>query len=564
MSLPEIPCLSIAIAPLRDAGHFAIHVIRAPYAGGYVLHDAVLTPALGQLWQAWQEMFSTRSLPDVPHISSVSSPPPDPVLPMNVFVAAEEQPIGYSGRLMQNLGISLWQWLFDGAIESSLNRSQGIAMGQKKPLRLRLEIRDPQLIGLPWEIMQDGAGKQAVSLSQHLLFSRTTSDVDTLPQLRSDPMLKILLVLGQDSEPGRNSATTPGGVFGVEAMQTLKLEQEAIALSHVLRVSGMTGIGTATNTPCQVDTLIQPTPAELIRALESDLYNVFFYAGHGVPAPDGGLLFLRPEKTLNGTELAQVLTRCQVKLAVFNACWGAQSDHHPGLQAAGDGNSSRSIPRSSLAEVLIHHGVPAVLGMRDSITDEEALSFIKAFAGALADRMPIDQAMAVARQHLLTLYKFNQQAWTLPVLYMHPDFDGELLKPREDSLTRIPGPITRLGQTTPTASLRSLKTSKVWNIQGGIMRVGRDKTENDLVLQEDHGGVSRKHAIIFYRNVDSVAAPSTFFLEDCSSYGTWVFSDSRGWQKIHRQEVPLFSGVQLKFGSSQNESFEFIVSPAEE
>jgi hypothetical protein len=96
------------------------------------------------------------------------------------------------------------------------------------------------------------------------------------------------------------------------------------------------------------------------------------------------------------------------------------------------------MPRSSLAEVLIHHGVPAVLGMRDSIADQEALSFIQTLAQALAARMPIDQAVAVARQQLLTLYKFNQPAWTLPVLYMHPEFEGELIKPIEEGITELP------------------------------------------------------------------------------------------------------------------------------
>ena len=89
---------------------------------------------------------------------------------------------------------------------------------------------------------------------------------------------------------------------------------------------------------------------------------------YGVPAPDGGMLFLQADRAMNGTELAQVLTRSRVKLAVFNACWGAQPDQQ-GHQA---------IPRSSLAEVLLHHGVPAVLAMRDSIADQEALSFIQA------------------------------------------------------------------------------------------------------------------------------------------------------------------------------------------
>jgi hypothetical protein len=282
------------------------------------------------------------------------------------------------------------------------------------------------------------------------------------------------------------------------------------------------------------------------------------------------LLFLRPEMTLNGTELAQVLTRCQVKLAVFNACWGAQPEQYgnesiPGINPS---QMSQAIPRSSLAEVLVHHGVPAVLGMRDSITDEEALSFIQALAKSLAERLPIDQAVAVARQHLLTLYKFNQQAWTLPVLYMHPEFDGELLKPIEANLTQLPGMVTRVGPATPKASLRSLHSDKTWQIRGGVIRVGRDNQQNDLVLEEDQGGVSREHAVIFCRQFDRHGrTESTYFLEDFSRFGTWVLRSDSGtsdWQKVHRQEVRLPSGARLKFGSSQNEILEFILhSPLE-
>jgi pSer/pThr/pTyr-binding forkhead associated (FHA) protein len=85
-----------------------------------------------------------------------------------------------------------------------------------------------------------------------------------------------------------------------------------------------------------------------------------------------------------------------------------------------------------------------------------------------------------------------------------------------------------------------------------------------MVLQEDHGGVSRKHAAIFFRHGDAGSnAPPTFFLEDFSSYGTWVLG-VKGWQKVHRQEVPLHSGAQLKFGSSQNEPFEFLIHHSNE
>ncbi|HTL90021.1 MAG TPA: CHAT domain-containing protein [Leptolyngbya sp.] len=541
MSPSALPCLSLAIERLRasQAQHFAIHVIDSPYRGGYLLRDCLWTDELVQYWRSWQEMFSSRGLPEVPHVSQVGTQP------IKAVELPAAQPVSRSARLMQNLGISLWQWLFDGVIQGSLNRSQGIAQGQGKALRLRLDVRDPDMISLPWEIMQSAAGKQAISLSQQLLFSRTTSDVDALPDLRSETSLNVLLVLGQDTEPDLPIGRVENSKR--DELRRLKLEQEAAALSRILRERQGSHRSAA---PCFVEILLQPTPTELIDRLEKGHYNVLFYAGHGVPAPDGGLLFLRPNQPMNGTELAQVLTRCRVKLAVFNACWGAQ----PKVQ------DHQTIPRSSLAEVLLHHGVPAVLAMRDSITDQEALGFISAFAQALTDRMPIDQAVAVARQHLLTSFGFNYQAWTLPVLYMHPEFDGELIKPIEEGMTQIPHAPSQLGVQNPVASVRSLEDTKVWTIRGGLMRVGMS-AENDLVL-DNEPGVSRKHAEIFYRSAMQDTKQPMYFLRDFSRYGTWV-STVNGWQKVHNYEVPLFSGAQIKFGGSQNSVLEFLVSPVE-
>lgn len=549
MPVSDILCLNLAIARLitSEANQYAIWVLRAPYPGGYVLHDCVWPEDLTHTWHAWQSMFSLRGLPQVPHVAAapIDLPPPPPNLP-------ESGNLPYGGRLMQHLGIRLWQWLFEGPIRSSLDQSQGIAMGQSRSLRLRLEIRDPDLIALPWEIMQPQAGRQAISLSQQLLFSRTTSDVAPLPETSLSQSLKILLVLGQDTEPTTApadfSSSHPADPLA-EARPALDLEQEAAALARILTNFENLSLNTygVVPVPSQVDTLLQPTPAELIEHLESGNYNIFFYAGHGVPAPDGGSLLLRSGTALSGTELAQVLTRCRVKLAVFNACWGAQPDHDAQRVA---------IPRSSLAEVLIHHGVPAVLGMRDSITDQEALSFIQAFAQALSYRMAIDQAVAVARQHLLTLYKFNQPAWTLPVLYMHPEFDGRLVVEEEKTILP-PEPPTWMGHAIPMASLRLLgKPTKVWPIRGGMMRVG-SRGDNDLVLQD--AGVSREHAEIFCRDIsaDGDAKP-TYFLRDFSRYGTLILG-TEGWQRIHRQEVPLQSGAQLKFGNPLGQTLEFLL-----
>ncbi len=522
-----MPSLNLAIARLNiGTDNFAIWVVNAPYPGGYAHHDCVWSPHLTQAWIDWQEMFAGHGRLDLP---PGSTPPPTNPQTMDLVSPPNGQTPGpYTSRLMQYLGISLWRWVFDGAILGSLERSQGMAMGEHTPLRLRLEIRDPDLIALPWEIMQREAGQPAISLSKQVLFSRTTTEVDPLPYLRTEPALNILLVLGSDEK--------------------LQLEKEALILKKTLCDSPVVGNHSQGYAPCTVTTLLQPTPQQLIQELESREYNVLFYAGHGLPAPDGGLLFLQPEMTLNGIELAQVLTRNNVNLAVFNSCWGAQPD----------GVNRQAMPSSSLAEVLIRHGVPAVLAMRDQIRDDESLSFIQAFAQALRKRLPIDEAVAEARQHLLTIYKFNKPAWTLPVLYLHPNFNGELIKSFGEGITELPETaIPSITSSDPTACLRSLEGGVTWFLRSGVTRIGRTK-DNDIVIPGE--SVTREgHAEILCRNNLSGATPiRTYSLRDLSTYGTW-FLALNGWQQILREEVPLKSGMQLKFGSPKGEIWQFII-----
>ena len=558
MTREESLCLWVAIDSLQaQRDRFAIWVLRAPHPSGHVHYDCQWSPQLAQAWQSWQSLFSLRGLPQVPHI-------PSAYVPQFVFENFEDsssggdaaeagQPSSYSSRYMQHLGVTLWQWLFDGPIKSSFDRSEGIAMGQDTPLRLRLEIRDPELIALPWEIMQPQPGSRALSLNRKILFSRTSSDVDPLEPTSLDRGLKILLVLGKDS-PGENRVSEPNKKSSDDESENsagadsvvLQLEQEAALLKKILEQSSDLSMRPTANR--RVDMLLQPTAAELSTALETGGYNVFFYSGHGVPGPDGGLLFLS-DATLSGTELAQVLTRAGVKLAVFNTCWGAQPEE----------TKQRSLPRSSLAEVLLHHGLPAVVAMRDSIADEEAISFIQVFAQTLAERKPVDEAVAIARQHLLTLYHFNQPAWTLPVLYMHPDFDGSLLLSEET--TRI-NEHTSFRPRRRQAVLRDADDpQQVWPIYSDVMRIGRKPETSDLVISDPW--VSSSHAEIFNRRVTSHQADDglkiVYFLRDNSRYGTFYLQEGT-WREVHRQEVTLTSGTCLRFGSkSDGQMLEFVL-----
>lgn len=556
-------CLWLAVdSLLAQRDRFAIWVLRAPHPSGHVHYDCNWSPQLDQAWQQWQSMFSLRGLPQVPHIPSAYIPQ---FVLEDVSAApaeAEAQPASYSSRYMQNLGVSLWQWLFSGPIVSSFERAQGIAIGQDQPLRLRLELRDPDLIALPWEIMQPQIGSRALSLHRKILLSRTSSEVDKLEAVTLDQALKILLVIGKDSPHQRQSSTSTENLEekieekasyaakespnSSDSDEMLQLGQEAALLKKILEQgSDLSMRPTARR---QVDVLLQPSAADLSRVLETGNYNVFFYSGHGVPGADGGLLFLS-EATLSGTELAQVLTRARVKLAVFNTCWGAQPEQ----------TRQKALPRSSLAEVLLYHGMPAVVAMRDSIADDEAISFIQVFAQALAERKPVDEAVAVARQHLLTLYHFNQPAWTLPVLYMHPDYDGGLL------LNEATTQINERSDFRPLrrqAAIRDCDNpQEIWPIYSDVMRIGRKPDMNDLVISEPW--VSSTHAEIFHRRITSEQSgdglETAYYLRDNSRYGTFYLYNG-SWREVHRQEITLQSGTQIRFGSrSDGRLLEFVV-----
>ena len=529
--------LSLAIDSLSQSppNHFAIWVLECPFPGGYAHHDQIWDDTMANVWSSWQQFFSLRELPRVPHVPSAYVPQFMLDDWLDQVAPAEAGGSGYTGRLMQGLGVSLWDWLFAGPIRQSLERSLGIAMGQHQPLHLRLDIRAPELIAIPWEVMQPQPGRPAVSLDSQFRFSRTTSAVDPLNSTELENALRILLVLGQD-EVGTGPARPSAG-------QELQLPQEAEVLKGLLeRSASQLEVGPNPQVMCQVQPLVEPDPQTLINALESGHFNVFFYAGHGIPAPDGGRLFLRQDCPMGGTELAQALTRRRIQLAVFNTCWGAQPDQQ----------QNRVIPRSSLAEVLLHHGLPAVLAMRESIADEEALSFIQAFAQGLAQRKSVTQALALARQQLMTLYQFNHPAWTLPVLYLHPQFEGDLLGSVAMDVTQIPG---QAMPPKPSGLLRCVDDPKrCWRVQEGVIRVGR-LPDNDLVISEPW--VSKYHAEIFSRSLPGAAPDAThFYLKDMSRFGSY-WLDGESWRAVHRKEIPLSPGTRMKFGSLEGQLMEF-------
>lgn len=503
MVQPAFPALQIVCDRLNQSpsnDHFVIWATATPFVRGYAQEDVLWDEQLSRIWLAWQAMFTPTQTPHYP-IQNV------PVAPLDL---TPDPQISLSSRLMQSLGVQLWQWLFPRTIAASLARAEGVALGQKEALRLRLDIRDPNLLPLPWEIMQAEMGKQAISLEPNLFFSRTIGDVNPLQLQDNLRTLNILCLVGQPEHQ----------------QGTLDLSPETAYLQHILQTDDQHQING--------DILIEPDLQTLITTLNRQKYHVLIYSGHGEPAADGGQIHLNKTTQINGKELAQLLRQNGIRLAVFNSCWGAKSYQH----------HHQAIAASSLSEVLIHHGLPAVIAMRDPINDVEALTFIQSLMQALSDRCYVDQAVAIARQTLLTRFKFNSPVWTLPILYLHPEFDGKILPhllPITELPTQLPQPIS--AQTIRLTSLQS--PERQWTFQSKLIRIGR-RSDNDMSIEEQW--VSKEHAEIIQRD-------DNYILRDSSRFGTLIAYPNEPWRIIHQEEFPLKEGCQICFGSEQGEHF---------
>nr|WP_277875246.1 CHAT domain-containing protein [Alkalinema sp. FACHB-956] len=303
------------------------------------------------------------------------------------------------------LGQDLYNALFQGTVRDSWMVAQGIAQHQQDILRLRLGLKGDRLPRLPWEVLH--AGDRPLSTGTDVVFSRYHSAFTavgsklSLHSTNTQPNqpLRILMVLAAPTD-----------------QEMLQLHQEAVHLKAELqreqdrRFDGPT---------IELQILDQPGREQLTQSLEQGHFDILHYAGHSNLGSAGGDLYLVNDKTgltevLNGDDLAGLLVNNGVRMAVFNSCRGVHG------ATAGEDNSN------NLADALLKRGVPAVLAMAERIPDDVALNLSRLFYRNLKQRYPIDLSLNRARQGLLSSYGSSQLYWALPILYLHPEFDGYL------------------------------------------------------------------------------------------------------------------------------------------
>ncbi len=395
----------LSVTPVQD-DKYLIRTEQERMSAGVSVAQEIVT------WQVDDWMNQAAALMNDPLVgllrSSMSSVP--------ASSGDRSDPIGGGTASLSTLGHQLYNALFQGSIRDSWIAAQGIAQNQQDILRLRLGLQDDRIIRLPWEVLH--AGDRPLSTGTDVVFSRYHSGSITscLGSGSSGQPLRILMVLSAPTDQDR-----------------LQLHDEAKHLQDELAHDRA-----MPNAPeIELTILEQPGREQLTQSLEQGNYDILHYAGHSGWGAAGGDLYLVNRRTgltepLSGEDLAGLLVNNGVRMAVFNSCRGVRAAT---TESAG--------ALDNLADALLRRGVPAILAMAERIPDDVALILSRLFYRNLKQGYPIDLSLNRARQGLLSSYGSNQLYWALPILYLHPDFDGYLHALPGQSATAI-DPVTMM------------------------------------------------------------------------------------------------------------------------
>ncbi len=273
-------------------------------------------------------------------------------------------------------------------------------------LRIRLKLDTYALADLPWEyayVARSDTPPDQKGTEGFLVLNRRISLVryevlgeapGTLDPVGTTP-LRMVALLANPADPG---------------YPPLKLGAEKESIGTAL--ADVPGI--------QVEFYDDATVEKLQDALAREVH-VFHFAGHGQFEGDMGTAYGSLEGAgsivLLGDDrraapfpaklLALNLAARGVRLAVLGACEGGRRDG----QNAWTG----------VTPALMRAGIPAAVGMQDTIRDDNAIAFSRQFYTALAEGEPVDAAVTDGRLAILNRGGDDERDWGVPVLYLRAE-----------------------------------------------------------------------------------------------------------------------------------------------
>ena len=285
--------------------------------------------------------------------------------------------------LPMNLGMSLYQCLFQETVGTILNRSLGaVLIDDDGGLRFRLRFSPPEIAALPWEVLYDRDSKTFISTSGKTPLTRYLEIPEPIKNLKIAPPVKVLVVI-------------PGG-SGLDVANEERLITEALKKLGTVEINILKE---------------RVTRADISQALVEEQYHILHFIGHGTFEENQGYLLINAEEDgqdrISADKFADFFRGYpSLKLVVLNSCQGAEV--------------SRTREFVGTAPQLVMRGIPAVVAMQYPISDEAALVFAREFYLKLCSgwsRGQVDAAISHARNRIHMDVK-EPMAFATPVLFM--------------------------------------------------------------------------------------------------------------------------------------------------
>lgn len=303
----------------------------------------------------------------------------DPIRDADRDVAVQPAP-----RLSpRETGEELFNLLFTDRCRDLFSMTEGFVAATRRGLRVVLKIdlegADGQLLqSLPWELLYQTSKREFIALMKNRSIVRYLELLQPLGSATLTPPVRVIAV-----------SSLPAGFSQLDLPREEQNLRKAWAGARLKALN---------NVPIGVvaDEIEKTGP-----------YQIFHFMGHaGFNGGTGVLFFTDP---VDGEQLATTLAFQQgnFRLAILNACRTGQI-----------GAGRESDPYAGLAASLAIHGVPAIVAMRERISDPAAIRFSKAVHEQLADGKTLDEAVGVGRRVILVNEDHEKGEWSQPILFL--------------------------------------------------------------------------------------------------------------------------------------------------
>ena len=296
----------------------------------------------------------------------------------------EVQTLEAGSHLPMDLGVSLYQGLFQNRVATMLYKSLGAVKDDQRGLRIRLRLAPPEIAALPWEVLYDQDSKYFLATSDKTPLTRYIELAEPIKALRIEPPVKVLALI-------------PGG-SGLDVAREVEIITQALAELGSVEMRVLRD---------------KVTRWEISQALNQQPYHILHFVGHGTFEDGEGQILINAEDggqdRISASTFADFFrNQPSLKLVVLNSCQGAEVSSSKGL--------------TGVAPQLVERGIPAVVAMQYPISDPTALTFAREFYLKLCtgwNRGQVDAAVSHARNRInMDRTPDEPMAFATPVLFL--------------------------------------------------------------------------------------------------------------------------------------------------